>query len=161
MAVLNSYNYSKPKNYVNVNIGQKAAPQMNSGNAPGAANASNTMKEADYYLEQKVMSAKPEELTYMLYEGLVRFIKKAIMALETNEIVKIHNHTLKAQKIVNELRSTLNMEIEISSNLDSLYEYLEFKLVQANIEKDRQPFEEALEIAEELKDAWRTAFRLD
>lgn len=156
MAILNSYNYSKPKNYVNVNIGEKPAP------APVAKpnGATSVSKETDQYLEQRVMGARPEELTYMLYEGLVRFIKKAMMALEQRDIVKIHNNTVRAQNIVTELRATLNMEIEMSTSLDSLYEYVEFKLLSANVEKDKVLFEEALQVAEELKEAWKTAFRL-
>lgn len=154
MAILNSYNYSKPKNYVNVNIGQKPAA------APMPSQAPSVSRETDQYLEQKVMSARPEELTYMLYEGLVRFIKKAMLALEQRDIVKIHNNTVKAQNIVTELRATLNMEIEMSTGLDSLYEYVEFKLLSANVEKDKTLFEEALQVAEELKETWRTAFRL-
>lgn len=153
MAILNSYNYSKPKNYVNVNIGQKPTVFP----SPVAAS---TNKETDQYLEQKVLSAKPEELTYMLYEGLVRFIKKAMLALDGNDIVKIHNNTVKAQNIITELRSTLNMEIGISAGLDSLYEYMEFKLLSANVEKDSKLYEEALTVAEELKDVWRRTFKL-
>lgn len=154
MAILNSYNYSKPKNYVNVNIGQKTNP------TPPTNSVASVNKETDQYLEQRVMAAKPEELTYMLYEGVVRFIKKAMLALEQRDIVKIHNNTVKAQNIVTELRATLNMEVEMSEGLDSLYEYMEYKLFQANVEKDKKLFEEALEVAEELKETWRTAFNL-
>lgn len=158
MAVLNSYNYSKPKNYVNVNIVDKnAMPER--ADAASAAKARETEK-TDQYLEQKVLSAKPEELTYMLYEGLVRFIKKALIMLEGKEYEKVHNNTVKALDIVTELRSTLNMEIEISSHLDSLYEYLEFKLFGADIDKDAALYEEALVIAEDFKETWKQAFHL-
>lgn len=157
MAVVNSYNYSKPKNYVNVNIGggnQSQSPMQT------ASQRSRESEKTDQYLEQRVMSAKPEELTYMLYEGMVRFLKKAIMALDAKDYEKVHNNAVKTQKIIEELRSTLNMEIPISENLDSLYEYLDFKVFEANVDKSRELFEEALSIAEEFKETWKAAFHL-
>lgn len=155
MSVLNSYNYTKPKNFININIGSVGKP---GANLPQARTREQEM--TDQYLEQKVLSAKPEELTYMLYEGLVKFIKKALIALDSKDYEKVHNNAMRANDIVGELRSTLNMEVGISDNLDRLYEYLEFKLVEANVDKDKELFEDALSIAQEFKETWREAFNL-
>lgn len=156
MAILNAYNYSKPKNFVNINIGNISSA------APVAAVAAKSKDQdrAEQYLEQRVLSAKPEELTFMLYEGLVRFIKKAMLSIESKDMEKAHNNCIRALNIISELRSTLNMEMELSESLDSLYEYLEFKLFEADVEKDAGMFVEALEIATEFKDTWKAAFGL-
>ena len=50
------------------------------------------------------------------------------------------------------------MEIPLSQSLDSLYDYLNFKLMEANIHKNEKEFNDALEIAENFKDTWKEAF---
>ena len=152
MAMMNPYNYSKPKNTVKSDLG-------------GSPVASPVKKElasqkADQYLEARINGAKPEELTYMLYEGLTKFIKKAMLFLEEKNYEKVNFYTQRAQAIVDELRSTLNMDIELSQSLDTLYEYLGHRLMIANIEKDVQVFEETLKIAEDFKETWRQTFNL-
>ncbi len=157
MAVLNSYNYSKPKNFVNVNI-KPLEDSKGDSPIPVDKKVSNDQVKTNQYLEQRVISAKPEELTYMLYEGLVKFIKKAILALEERDIEATHINAMRAFDIVVELRNSLNMDIPMSKELDQLYDYLEFKLFNANIDKDKKLFEESLVIAVEFKNVWKEAF---
>lgn len=153
MTVVNPYNYGKPKNHV-------AKPALQTSANPNVKQNKAINDKMDQYLESKVLSAKPEELTYLLYDGLVKFVKKAMMSLENKSYEKVNEYSLKAQAIVSELRSTLNMDVEMSENLDKLYEYLERRLMEANIGKDIASFEEALTIAEEFRDTWRDAFNI-
>lgn len=152
MAVMNPYNYTRPKSMINVN----KSPQ----NALYAARKAQAKDQSTQYLENKILSAKPEELTYMLYEGLVKFIKKAKLGLDNKNFDQVNTFSLRAEAIVDELRSTLNMEIEISKNLDSLYEYVGNAIFEANLEKSEDKFNEALEIAEGFKETWKEAFHL-
>lgn len=154
MAVMNPYNYSKPRNFM---ILEK---QESSKQEPIEVKRNAVSDKMDQYLESKILAAKPEELTYMLYEGIVKFIKKALLAVESKNYEGVNYNTQRAQAIVDELRSTLNMDIPISQSLESLYEYLNFKLVSANIEKNEVLFNEALEIAENFKDTWKEAFSI-
>src|SRR3990167_4031953 len=128
MAVMNPYNYSKPRNFM---ILEK---QESSKQEPIEVKRNTVSDKMDQYLESKILAAKPEELTFMLYEGIVKFIKKALLAVEAKNYEAVNYNTQRAQAIVDELRSTLNMDIPISQSLESLYEYLNFKLVSANIE---------------------------
>lgn len=154
MAVMNPYNYSKPRNFM---ILEK---QESSKQEPVEVKRNSVSDKMDQYLESKILAAKPEELTFMLYEGIVKFIKKSMIALEAKNYEGVNYNTQRAQAIVDELRSTLNMDIPISQSLESLYEYLNFKLVSANIEKNEVLFNEALEIAENFKDTWKEAFSI-
>ena len=154
MAVMNPYNYSKPRNFMVVEK-QEATKIETSDVKRNSIN-----DKMDQYLESKILAAKPEELTYMLYEGIVKFIKKALLSVEAKNYEAVNYNTQRAQAIVDELRSTLNMDIPISQSLESLYEYLNFKLVSANIEKNEVLFNEALEIAENFKDTWKEAFSI-
>lgn len=154
MAVMNPYNYAKPKNFMRVEPSKPKVEEVSDTKR-------NTVNEKmDQYLENRVLSAKPEELTYMLYEGIVKFIKKAMLSIESKNYEQINYNTQRAQAIVDELRNTLNMDIPLSESLDSLYEYLNFKLLNANISKSEKEFEEALEIAESFKETWKEAFNI-
>lgn len=154
MAVMNPYNYSKPRNFM---ILEK---QESTKQEPIEVKRNAVSDKMDQYLESKILAAKPEELTYMLYEGIVKFIKKALLSVESKNYEAVNYNTQRAQAIVDELRNTLNMDIPISQSLESLYEYLNFKLVNANIEKNDVLFNEALEIAENFKDTWKEAFSI-
>lgn len=111
------------------------------------------------YKAASVSNSKPEDLVMMLYTGLVRFIMQAQKAIETNEIEKAHENITRAQDIISELESSLNMEYEISHNLMLLYDYLYRRLVDANVKKNRAILDEVLKFAVEFRDTWSQAMK--
>ncbi|MBN2900112.1 MAG: flagellar export chaperone FliS [Clostridia bacterium] len=123
------------------------------------AQSSNTNK-ADTYLEQKVMSAKPEELTLMLYEGIIKFVKQAKFFNDKKDMEQSNYANLRAQAIIQELRATLDMSVEISGNFESLYIFMNERLVDANMKKDNTILDEVLDLATEFRDAWKQAMKL-
>lgn len=149
MAIMNPYNYKKPMGMNNKN--EIAQPMIN-----------NTVvkTKSDMYLEQKIMSARPEELTYLLYEGLVKFINQAMIFNEQRLFEKSNNSNLRAQAIIQELRSSLNMEISMSEQLESLYLFMIDQLVDANISKSSDKLNDVLGLAQDLKDTWKEAMNL-
>ena len=149
MAINNPYNYSMPKNITNRRINPTQTLSSTSKKA--------VTNKMDHYLEQKILSAKPEELTYMLYEGIIKFLKQSKIYIEDNNREKSHESLLKAQNIISELRSTLDTKIELSKNLDSLYIFMNEKLVEANINKSTQNIDIVIELATDLKDTWKQA----
>lgn len=112
------------------------------------------------YKEQSVNTATPEELTLMLYNGCIKFINIAELAMEDKDISKANENIQKAQAIINELNITLNMDIEISENLRTLYDFVNSRLVDANISKDRKPLEDAKGIVTDMRDTWKQAMAL-
>lgn len=112
------------------------------------------------YKENSVYTASPEELTLMLYNGLVKFIMQAQAAVEEKNIMKANNCIIRAQDIIVEFQTTLDMQYEVSKNLMSLYDYIYRRLVQANIKKDKDILEEILGLAKELRDTWSQAMKL-
>ena len=52
------------------------------------------------------------------------------------------------------------MDYEISANLRQLYTFVNEKLLDANISKDKKPLAEAKEIVTELRDTWKEAMAL-
>ncbi|HEX3029891.1 MAG TPA: flagellar export chaperone FliS, partial [Clostridia bacterium] len=61
------------------------------------------------YKENSVYTAAPEELTLMLYNGLVKFIMQAQMAIDERNIEKSNNCIIRAQNILYEFQNTLDM----------------------------------------------------
>lgn len=150
MAIVNPYNYTRP----NATLG--SGVEMNK---LSKQKLSHSGTKQDAYLVQKVMTAKPQELTMMLYEGLVKFVKLAIYYLDKKDYEKVNTNAVKAQNIIEELMSTLNHDIAISAELDSLYAFIHTEVVNANINKSEEQFTSVLEFATELADTWREAMK--
>jgi len=115
------------------------------------------------YHENSIFTARPEELTLMLYNGAIKFLKQAQISIETKEVTKVHNNIIRAQDIIMELRSTLDMKYEISNNLDALYEFMYNMLIQANIHKfdgGLKNINEVINFLEELRDTWKEAMKI-
>ncbi|NLW40735.1 MAG: flagellar export chaperone FliS [Tissierellia bacterium] len=118
-----------------------------------------TYNALNQYKQNAVFTATPEELTLMLYDGCIKFLNIAKYNIEKKDIEKAHNALIRAQDIVIELDSSLNMQYEISNNLRQLYNFVREKLIDANINKKVEPIDEALEIVSELRDTWKEAMK--
>lgn len=114
---------------------------------------------ASTYRTQQIMTASPEELTLMLYNGAIRFVNESIQSLEAGNLEKAHNANLRAQNIVREFMATLDLRYGIAKNLLSLYDYIEYCLIQGNILKDKSQLEQARSMLQELRDAWVEAMK--
>ena len=112
------------------------------------------------YKEQSVNTATPEELTLMLYNGCIKFINLAEVFIDEKNIEKSNINIIKAQDIIRELNLTLNMDYEISNNLRQLYTFVNERLLDANISKDKKALAEAKEIVTDLRDTWKEAMAL-
>lgn len=118
-----------------------------------------TYSALDQYKQNTIYTATPEELTLMLYDGCIKFMNIARYSIENKNIQKSHEALMRAQDIIVELRTTLDTSYEISSNLISLYDFMRERLMDANINKDTKPIEEALELMTELRDTWKEAMK--
>ena len=112
------------------------------------------------YKEQSISTATPEELTLMLYNGCIKFMNLAEIFIDEKNLEKVNTNIQKAQDIINELNLTLNMDIEISTNLRQLYDYVNSRLVDANINKDKTALDDAKTIVSEMRDTWKEAIVL-
>jgi flagellar secretion chaperone FliS len=108
------------------------------------------------YKQTSVQSASKEKILLMLYEGAIRFIKQAIVAVDKKDIADRGVNIGRAFDIVNELNNTLNHEVggEIAANLEQLYMFVSEQLTKANAYGDRTALEAALRILETLYAGW-------
>ena len=114
------------------------------------------------YQQTEVQTASPEKLLIMLYDGAIQFLNKAKMGIKNKNIEDTHNNIVAAQRIITEFMNTLDMDAggEVAKNLYNLYEYLHFRLVQANIKKDIDMVDEVLVHLKDLKHTWEEAIRI-
>ncbi|MCX8064546.1 MAG: flagellar export chaperone FliS [Candidatus Hydrogenedentes bacterium] len=112
------------------------------------------------YKEVTVNTASQGKLILMLFDGAIKRAEEAIRHIENNNIEFVHKNLIRAQEIIAELRSSLNMEVggEISKNLDKIYEYIHYLLVQGNLKKDSKPIKESIEYMKSMRDTWKEAF---
>lgn len=113
------------------------------------------------YKNSKVLTASPAELTLMLYEGAIKFCNIAITAIEQKEVEKAHINIRKAQKIIGHLRVTLDMKYPVAKDFDNMYQYIDRRLLEANISKDPEILKEVLTHLHAIRDTWKEVMRIN
>ena len=117
-------------------------------------------KVAKSYKAQSVQTASPGKLVLMLFDGYLRFTTAAKKSWEEDDIVKknegINNNLIRAQNIVTELQSSLDMSVpgDLPGTLYRLYDYVLTNLQQANLTKEITKVDEADKVIAELREAW-------
>lgn len=119
------------------------------------------LNAASIYQNNAIQTASPAELTLMLYDGAIKFCNIAMMGIEEKDIVKANDNLIKAQKIISELRATLDFKYPVAQEFERVYDYIYRQLVQANIKKDKEILEEALGYIREMRDTWKEVMRLN
>lgn len=114
---------------------------------------------AEAYKRQQILTATPEALTLMLYNGCLKFMTEGMEHIEKKDYEQANTAIQKAEKIISEFRITLNMDYEISHQLMPLYNYTYDRLVEGNIKSDKAMIQEAFNIIKELRDAWAQAMK--
>ena len=118
-------------------------------------------RAAQMYQKNAVQTASPAKLTLKLYDGAVKFTNIAIEAIEAGDIEKAHNNIVKAQNIIVEFRSTLDMKYPVAKDFDVVYDYIYRRLVEANMKKDKDILVEALKHIKTMRDTWREVMKLN
>ena len=112
------------------------------------------------YNNSKVLTASPAELVLMLYDGAIKFCNIAIVAIENKDIQKAHTNIVKTQKIIDHFRATLDMKYPVAKDFDRVYEYLQRRLFEANIKKDKAIMEEVCGHIRSMRDTWKEVMRI-
>ena len=112
------------------------------------------------YNNNKVLTASPGELTLMLYEGAIKFCNKAIVAIENKDISRAHTNIVKVENIINYLRTTLDMKYPVAQDFENIYVYLDRRLVEANMKKDKEILEEINMHLRSVRDTWKEVMKI-
>lgn len=106
------------------------------------------------YKQQSVMTMTQGEMLNTLYDGLLKALYAAKGGLETRDYTVANRELIRAQKILNYLKTTLNHQYEIANNLEMLYNFFLQQIVQANVRKSSEHMDDVIEMITQLRDAF-------
>ncbi len=108
------------------------------------------------YKKAAVSTVDQRKLIVMLYDGVIRYLRKAVIKMDAADIEGAHNYLVRSREILAELLSTLKPEKggEVGENLRRLYAYAFNRIIEANLHKDPQMAEEVIEIMSTLREGW-------
>ena len=111
------------------------------------------------YRHMSVETASPGELVLMLYNESLRAMRDASAAMDRKDVGCSSKNLMKAQDIVLELRTSLNRSAgkEVASNLETMYEYVASRLIEANVKKEQVPLRDAMKVMGNLREGWQEA----
>jgi flagellar protein FliS len=113
------------------------------------------------YQQNRAVTASPGELTLMLYNGCIKFIGLSRKAIEEKNIQSRHENLVKAQNIIRELMVTLKTDTKLGKDMLMLYDFILFRLTEANTENSLEKVNEAEELIKEFRDTWKEALQMD
>ena len=115
------------------------------------------------YLTNTVLSASPEQLMLMLYDGAGRFLAQAIQAIEDGRIEQRTHGINKASAIVTEFAATLDRSQApaLADDLTALYGYMLRRMMQANLKNDAEPLAEVKGLLADLRATWAEAIEIN
>ena len=110
----------------------------------------------DAYLESRIFSADPTELTAMLYQAAASEVREARRHLQEKNIAARSKSISKAHTILAELTISLDRTRggEIAERLERLYDYMMTRLNEANFKQIDEPLAETLGLLATLQEAW-------
>jgi flagellar secretion chaperone FliS len=120
-------------------------------------NASVAMQQyRQNHIQGGVETASPHRLVQMLMEGALEKILTAKMYMENKDIAKKGETISWAISIIDGLRSCLNMQEggDIAQELFALYNYMEQRLLEANIKNDQTMLDEVGLLLNQVKSGW-------
>jgi flagellar protein FliS len=107
------------------------------------------------YRESAVLTAPPERLVVMLYDGALRFLHQAAVTMGGGDVQTSHDRLRRAEAIVEHLLATLDMsQGEIAQRLESIYLFCQRLIAEARIRQDPAKLEQVSGLLRELRDAW-------
>lgn len=110
------------------------------------------------YKESAVLTASPEQLVLMLYDGAIRFLNQAVVAFEAGNRGLAGTKINRGSAILNELNLSLDVsQGEVATRLRSLYLFMKRELTSAQIAQDPARIREVVGLLSELREAWRQA----
>ncbi|MCO7176450.1 flagellar export chaperone FliS [Sporolactobacillus kofuensis] len=113
------------------------------------------------YKRNSVFTASPGELTLMLYEGCVKFIRQARLACENGDYAEKNKKLQRAQAIITELMVTLDEKQSISRDMMRMYDYIHRRMITANIKNDLQILDEIERLVIDFRDTWKEVLEIN
>jgi flagellar protein FliS len=107
------------------------------------------------YRESAVLTATPEQLVVMLYDGANRFLTQSAIAMRDGRAGLAGEKLRRAEAIIDELLATLDTTVgEIADRLQALYLFFKEHLMAARLKQDAGKVDEVAHFMRELRSSW-------
>jgi flagellar protein FliS len=107
------------------------------------------------YRDTSVLTASPEQLVVMLYDGAVRFLRQAEVAMDEHAWQHGLERLGRGEAIIDELLATLNMDAgEIAERLQAIYVFCKRCLVEARLQRSPDKVRHVVALLADLREAW-------
>lgn len=107
------------------------------------------------YRESSIMTASPEQLVVMLYDGANRFLLQSAAAMREGELAVFHNRLRRAEAIIEELHGTLDMsQGQVAERLAGIYVFCRRLLNEARVERSADKIDQVRSLMADLREAW-------
>lgn len=109
------------------------------------------------YTESSILTAPPERLVVMLYDGAIRFLQQSAVALRGDNQRVFLDRVQRAEAIIKELNLTLDMRRggEVAQRLRSIYQFCNMHLAAATMEGDPTKVEDVIRMLADLRESWQ------
>jgi flagellar secretion chaperone FliS len=112
------------------------------------------------YKKTQIQTSDQGSLILLCYDGTISFIKQAIKAHQGNNFTVMNELLTKSQNVLWELINGLNFDAgQIAYNLDSLYNYMIRRLIDAQHYNTIDPLNEVIGYLQELRESWQTIIK--
>jgi flagellar protein FliS len=112
------------------------------------------------YKNQDLDTSNPREIVGKLFGAASVLLRRAVLEINNKHIEKANECILKAENIIDVLDKSLNMEFPVSAQMHDLYDYMNRRMIEANVKKDIIILNEIAGLISELRDTWEEAFSL-
>jgi flagellar secretion chaperone FliS len=110
--------------------------------------------------QNSILTASPQELTLMLYNGAIKFTNQAIEAIKKKDMALAHEKIIRVEDIIQEFIASLDHQYAVAEDMKRMYDYIYSRLIEANIQKDSEILEEVNVFLREFRDTWKEAIDL-
>ncbi|GAA0115847.1 flagellar export chaperone FliS [Clostridium senegalense] len=114
------------------------------------------------YKNNSINYASKEQLLLMLLDGAVKYAKIGRQAILDKDIKKKHENLVKTQDIFYELMISLDRSTNLQwiDGLSSVYEFINNRLMEANIKSDIKIIDEIIPLIEDIRSMWNDAYKI-
>lgn len=139
--------------------------QMFNSSLPQEPRLISVVESCRSYRQVATQTASPGQLVVMLYDAAINSLERAMMGFEKDDPLEfnqtIHNNVIRAQDIIGELNSSLNLTAggDFALTMQQLYNYMSNRLAESNRRKEPNGIREVVNRLTVLRDAWAETLR--
>jgi flagellar protein FliS len=107
------------------------------------------------YRESAILTAPPEQLVIMLYDGVHRFLLQSAAAMRASRHAEAGERLGRATAIIDELQCTLDLSAGVvAERLSGIYVFCRSHLAEGLCERDPEKLDRVDGLLRELRHAW-------